>query len=135
MNTNDRLRGQKNYFIFELCTEDELNKLASHYDPSLVMLPTDNLPQAYKKAMANIKRIREEENLDMYFNVGKHTAKHEQIKIELLKDGQPVFSGIFDDPLEMIATTYKGIQAYQSAQHCEDMISSLGQKPTARRVR
>ena len=25
----------------------------------------------------------------MYFNVGNHTAKHEQIKIEFLKNGKP----------------------------------------------
>ena len=131
MNSTDRLRGQKNYFILELCTERELNKLASHYDPSLVMLPTDNLPQAYKDKMADIKRIREQQNLDMYFNVGNHTAKHEQIKIEFLKNGKPLFSAVFDDPLQMIDSAYKGIQSLQAALVYDDMMKSLGQKHKA----
>ncbi|WP_139352311.1 hypothetical protein [Burkholderia cenocepacia] len=130
MNLNDRLRGkQKHYFILELCTEQELNKLASHYDPSLVMLPTDNLPQAHKEAMADIKRIREEESLDMYFNVGNHTAKHEQIKIEFLKNGKPVFSGVFDDPLQMIDSAHKGIQSAQSSLRYEKMMVALAKQP------
>ncbi|MCO8552965.1 hypothetical protein KGP84_22730 [Burkholderia multivorans] len=131
MDLTDRLRGkQKNYFILELCTEQELNKLASHYDSSLVMLPTDNLPQAYKDSMKAIKDIREEQNLDLYFNVGKHTANHEQIKIGLMKNGKTVFSGVYDDPLKMIDSTFEGIRHLQTSNRYQNIVKSLGDQAT-----
>lgn len=122
-------KSDKHYFIMELCTEKELNHLAKHADKlagKMVRLPTENLPQPYKDSMKAIKDIREEQSLDLYFNVGKHTANHEQIKIGLMKDGKTVFSGVYDDPLKMIDSTFEGIRHLQADNRYQNIVKSLG---------
>ncbi|MBU9434166.1 hypothetical protein KTE91_03590 [Burkholderia multivorans] len=124
-------KNEKHYFIMELCTENELNTLAKHANKlagKMVRLPTENLPQSYKDSMKAIKDIREEQNLDMYFNVGKHTANHEQIKIAFMKDNKTVYSGVFDDPLKMIDSAFEGIRHLQSTNRYQDILKSLGQQ-------
>lgn len=122
-------KNEKHYFIMELCTENELNTLAKHANKlagKMVRLPTENLPQSYKDSMKAIKDIREEQNLDMYFNVGKHTANHEQIKIAFMKDNKTVYSGVFDDPLQMIDSTFEGIRHLQTSSRYQNIVKSLG---------